>query len=51
MGLPIIIETHNEDGVEWGISFDGYNPESKFYVRLASRSDAFKLLDLIASLV
>ncbi len=45
---PIVIESHEENGVEWGVSFDGYNPPPEKYVCMVDKESAFKLVELIA---
>jgi hypothetical protein len=46
----IVIESHEETGVEWGISFKGSNPESDHYFKMVDRETAFKLMDYLLSL-
>lgn len=43
----IVLESNNENGTEWGVSFTNHNPELKDYVECASEEDAFKLERLI----
>jgi hypothetical protein len=45
--MVVVIEQHNEDGVEWVVSFEGYNPTSDRCFLAASRDDAFKAKALI----
>ncbi len=42
-----VIETHNTDSVEWGISFDGHNPAKRDYFMVVSEEDAFRLQDYL----
>ena len=42
-----IIERHNEDSVDWFISFDGYNPSDEDCVRCNNEKEAIKLQNLI----
>jgi len=45
---PVIIETfHDNDPIEWGVSFSGSNPEEQDYVRCSSKEDAIKLKAII----
>jgi hypothetical protein len=45
---PIVIEDQRyPEGVEWGVSFGGHNPEAGEYVSVRSKDDAFRLLRLI----
>lgn len=43
--MVIVIETHNVDGVEWGISFNGYNPEEEDYFPMTDKDTAFRISD------
>jgi hypothetical protein len=47
----IIIETHNEDGVEWGISLTDHNPTSENYIGCKDYEYANKLKNLLDSFV
>ncbi len=47
MKKTVVIEIQDENGVEWGVSFDGPNPEADKYVQCASKDDAFRLKRLI----
>ena len=38
-----VIETHSEEGVEWGISFDGCNPNAEDYFGVVDKRTAFDL--------
>jgi hypothetical protein len=38
-----VIEMHDEDGVEWGISFDGPNPNEEDYFEMMDGESAFRL--------
>ncbi len=42
-----VIETHNDDSVEWGISFNGHNPEASDYFLTKNKHDAFRLREII----
>ncbi len=44
----VLIETQTEGGTEWGVSFNGSNPESKDYVACSSYADAARLIDRLA---
>lgn len=46
-GPPVVIELHDEEGVEWGVSFAGPNPEEQDYVRMVDGPTAFKLTALL----
>lgn len=43
----IVIESHEENGVEWGISSNGSNPESKDYFKMPDKETAFRLSNLL----
>ena len=43
----VIIESHEENGVEWGISFDGYNPNEADYFKLCDKETAFRLKEYL----
>jgi hypothetical protein len=45
--VVVVIEQHNEDGVEWVVSFDGSNPVKDLSFVAASSEDAFKAKELI----
>jgi hypothetical protein len=47
----VVIESHEESGCVWIVSFSGTNPEEAGAVFVSSRSDAFKLVDLLKSMV
>lgn len=47
----IIIETHNEDGVEWGVSLTDHNPTSENYIGCKDYESANKLKNLLAKLI
>jgi hypothetical protein len=38
-----VIETVHEDRIEWGISFDGYNPNAQDYFEVTNKQTAFGL--------
>lgn len=42
IGQCILIETHDENGVEWGVSRTSHNPESKDYFACKSKEDAIR---------
>ena len=39
----IVIETVNENSIEWGVSFTNHNPESKDYFKMPDKETAFRL--------
>lgn len=43
----ILIETHNDNGVEWGVSFTSSNPEPEDYVACKTVEDAVKLIKIL----
>lgn len=47
MNKIVIVEQHEEYGVDWIVSFDGHNPMPDKCVTLKSKEDAFKLKLLI----
>jgi hypothetical protein len=46
----LVIETHTDEGVEWGISFTDYNPAPEDYLKMADKETAFRLRDKLAEL-
>lgn len=43
----VINEDHTKNGVDWSVSFDGYNTgDGTKTVKVASKEDAFKLKEL-----
>lgn len=44
---PVLIESHEGDGVIWGVSFNGPNPERKDFVECASAEDAARLMNFL----
>jgi hypothetical protein len=44
---PVLIETHNDNGIEWGVGFTSSNPEPKDYVACKTAEDATKLIKTI----
>jgi hypothetical protein len=44
----VVIETHENSGVEWGLSFDGNNPSADMYFKMADKQTAFRLKDFLA---
>ena len=45
--MVIIIEHREASGVNWGVSFDGYNPEPENLVLCSNEREALKLQNLI----
>jgi len=43
------IQVIHTDGEEWGISFNGPNPEPKDYFTMPSKDEAFRLRERIAN--
>ena len=43
----LLIESHESDGVEWGISFTTPNPEPEEYVACKTRDDALRLQKIL----
>lgn len=43
----LVCEDHNENGIDWGISFLGNNPPKDKYIKCENASEAFKLKNLI----
>ncbi len=41
--IPILIETHEENGVEWGVSLTSSNPEPEDYYACQSKEEALSL--------
>jgi hypothetical protein len=41
----VVIETHEESGVEWGLSFNGYNPDFQDYYKMPDKETAFRLME------
>ena len=40
----VVIESYDKEGnVEWGLSFDGHNPNSDNYFQMISKEEAFRL--------
>ena len=46
----IILETHNVDEVEWGVSLTDHNPTSENYIGCKDYESANKLKNLLAKL-
>ncbi len=46
----IVIETHEDTGVEWGISFNGYNPEPPDYFKMVDQETAFRIMEYLNNL-
>ncbi len=40
---PTVIELHEDDGVHWGVSIGGSNPEPEDYYECRSSQEAFNL--------
>lgn len=49
MNSCVVIETHNLDGVEWGVSYNGYNPEPHQYQKCNSKAEAWRLFNALQS--
>lgn len=49
--IVVVIESHNGDRVEWGISFSGPNPGDEDYFAMPDEETAFKLASRINALV
>jgi len=47
----LIIEQHEDHGIDWVVSFAGLNPPIEKCIVLKSKEDAFKLQELIEELV
>ena len=47
----IILETHNVDEVEWGVSLTDHNPTSENYIGCKDYESANKLKNLLAKLI
>lgn len=45
----VLIESHDENGTEWCVSFEGPNPESNSCVRCFDKENAIKLRNLLGS--
>lgn len=46
----VVIEYHHENGVEWGLSFDGPNPLNKDdYFIMIDKESAFRLKDKLSA--
>jgi hypothetical protein len=50
-GNIVLIEAHEEHGVEWGVSFAAYNPASEDFVRCSDRTEAQKLYDILQKIL
>jgi hypothetical protein len=49
MGIGIIvIESPEKSGTEWGISFDGPNPNQEDYFKMPDKETAFRLKDYLS---
>lgn len=46
----LVIESHEDIGVEWGISFNGYNPEPHDYFKMVDKETAFRLKEYLSKL-
>ena len=47
MEIQVLLTLSKNNQQEWGISFDGINPDMKNYVKCESEKDAYKLKLLI----
>ena len=47
MEIQVLLTLSENNKSEWGISFDGINPDMKNYVKCESEKDAYKLKLLI----
>lgn len=45
----LLIEDH-DDGVNWGVSFKGPNPDISDYVGCKSKEDALRLISLVENI-
>ncbi len=50
-GNILLIEAHEEHGVEWGVSFAAYNPPAEQFVRCYDRIEAQKLYDILQKIL
>lgn len=48
---PLLIEIHNADGIEWGVSFRNSNPESEDYFACKTVEDAKKLIVILIKII
>lgn len=46
----VVIESYGETGVEWGLSFNGSNPQPEDYFKMLDKETAFRLKDYLSSL-
>lgn len=51
MTKVIVIEEHHDHGIEWVVSFAGFNPQEEKSFVAASKEDAFRAADLINDLL
>jgi len=45
--MPIVIETHGENGVEWGVSLTSANPEPADYLKMPDKETAYRVADAL----
>lgn len=45
----VIIETVHETSTEWGISFNGHNPEIEDYFQMIDKETAFRLKEKLSA--
>ena len=45
----VIIESIEENGTEWGLSFDGHNPAPENYFQMINEETAFRLKDKLST--
>ncbi len=45
--VTIVIESHDNEGCEWGLSFTESNPEPKDYFKMPDKETAFRLRDYL----
>ncbi len=46
----IVIESHDNDGVKWGVSVGSHNPEPYEYIECGGRDEAFALRDKLTDI-
>lgn len=46
----VLIETHNENNVEWGIGFNSPNPTKENYFQMIDKETATRLMNLLDQL-
>ena len=45
--MPVVIETHEENGVEWGVSLTSANPEPADYLAMPDSETAYRVADAL----